>query len=248
MEAAKKQREEEGNNWLTTFGDMITLLFTFFVLVYSFCSYSPGEWETASRSIKRVVSPIRGTKGNSVVPGGGMGSFSGHKGVVPLFSDPGYTDEAQRRAFQDQVSAIRKQMEGLEGVEVEHTETGALFRLAVPILFERGSAETRQSAEPYLRAIGSTTKDINATIIVSGHTCDLPISTANFRSNWELSARRASNILRKIEENAGDSARLVAVARGQYQPLVANDNEECRAKNRRVEIRIDLEGVLPFES
>jgi chemotaxis protein MotB len=247
MEITKKREADSGSGWLTTFGDMITLLFTFFVLVYSFCSYTSGEWETAAGSIKRVIAPIEGTKGSSVVPSGGMGSFSRHKGVVPLFSDPLYTQEVQRRAFREQISRLREQLRGLEGIEVEQTSTGAIFRLAMPILFDRGSAQTRQSAELYLRAIGATTRETSATIIVSGHTCDLPISTIDFKSNWELSAYRATNVLRKIKLHAGDDVRLVALARGQYQPLVANESEEWRAKNRRVEIRIDLEGVLPFE-
>lgn len=248
MEIGKKPKEEEGSSWLTTFGDMITLLFTFFVLVYSFCSYSPGEWETARRSIKRVVAPIEGSKGISILPGGGMGSFSAHRGVVPLFSDRLYTDEVSRLGFRQRIGAAEEQMKGIEGVEVENTATGVVFRLATPILFDRGNAETRQSAEPYLRAIGATTRETNATIIVSGHTCDLAISTADFRSNWELSARRATNVLRIIKRYAGANTRLVALARGQYDPLVPNDTEEHRAKNRRVEIKIDIEGTLPLES
>jgi chemotaxis protein MotB len=247
MEITKKRASDSGTGWLTTFGDMITLLFTFFVLVYSFCSYSPGQWEAASRSIKRVIAPIHGTKGNTVISSGGMGSFSGHKGVVPLFSDPLYKDEVRWKSFQKAVSALQEQLKSLEGIEVEQTATGAVFRLPTPTLFDRGSAQTKPSAEPYLRAIGATTRETNATITVSGHTCDLPISTADFRSNWELSARRATNVLRGIEGYAGGSVRLVALARGQYAPLLANETEECRAKNRRVEIEIDLRGVLPLE-
>jgi len=66
MLGQKKQQEGEGQGWLTTFGDMVTLLFTFFVLVYSFCSYQPGEWESAVHSIKGALAVIPGTKGNLV--------------------------------------------------------------------------------------------------------------------------------------------------------------------------------------
>lgn len=248
MEVLKRQGDEGGGEWLTTFGDMITLLFTFFVLVYSFCSYSPGEWETASRSIKRVVAPIQGTKGNSVVPGGGTGSLHGHLGVIPLFSDPTAIEEARRRTFGKQVGELQRQMEGLEGIDVEQTETGVVFRVATPVLFERASAEAKASAGPFLQAIGEIAQETGATIIVTGHTCDLPISTTDFESNWELSARRATNVLRQIEQHAGESVKLLALARGQFAPLVANENENCRRSNRRVEIQLDLKGVLPFES
>lgn len=248
MEALKRREEGGGGEWLTTFGDMITLLFTFFVLVYSFCSYSPGEWETASRSIKRIVAPIHGTKGNSVIPGGGTGPLPGHLGVLALFSDPKAVEEARQRSFGEQVAELKEQMEGLDGVDVQQTETGVIFRVATPILFERAKAEVKRSAQPFLEAIGEIANETDATIIVSGHTCDLPISTSDFKSNWELSARRATNVLRQIERFAGDDARLLALARGQFTPLVANENEECRSHNRRVEIKIDLKGDLPFES
>lgn len=248
MEALKRREEGGGGEWLTTFGDMITLLFTFFVLVYSFCSYSPGEWETASRSIKRIVAPIQGTKGNSVIPGGGTGPLSAHLGVVGLFSDPTAMDEVRQRSLRQQVDELKQQMEGLAGVDVEQTETGVVFRVATPILFERAKAEVKRSAQPFLEAIGKIANETGATVIVTGHTCDLPISTSDFKSNWELSARRATNVLRQIERFAGDDTRFLALARGRFTPLVANENEECRSHNRRVEIRIDLKGDLPFES
>ena len=248
MEALKRREEGGGSEWLTTFGDMITLLFTFFVLVYSFCSYSPGEWETAERSIKRVVAPIQGTKGNSVVPGGGTGPLNGHLGVIPLFSDPTAMEEAKKRTLGKQVAELKKQMEGMDGVHVERTETGVVFRVATPILFERADAEVKASARPFLEAVGGIANDTGATVIVTGHTCDLPISTPDYRSNWELSARRATNVLRQIQRFAGEEAKLLALARGPYAPLVANDDEECRSRNRRVEIKIDLKGDLPFES
>jgi chemotaxis protein MotB len=248
MELLKKQADEGGGEWLTTFGDMITLLFTFFVLVYSFCSYSPGEWETASRSIKRVVAPIQGTKGNSVVPGGGTGSLKGHMGVVPLFSDPSAIQEARRRTIGKHVTELKKQMADLEGIDIEQTETGVTFRVATPVLFDRASAEAKPAAEPFLQAIGRIAQDTGAAVIVTGHTCDLPISTLDYESNWELSARRATNVLRQIELHAGDDVKLIALARGQFDPLVANENEECRSHNRRVEIRLDVKGDLPFES
>jgi chemotaxis protein MotB len=245
------QRErpvEEGASWLTTFGDMITLLFTFFVLVYSFCSYDPGEWETTVGSIKGALGVIPGTKGNRVIPGGGSGGLPGHLGIVPLFSDPFVFEEAERKQLYDELARIREGLEGVEGVEVEETETGYLFRIATPVLFEVASAETKPAAGPFLEAIAGATHQAQGTIIVTGHTCDLPISSAGFDSNWELSARRATHVLRLIKEDAAPGTKFVALARGPHEPLVENRNELCRARNRRVEIRFDLEGGLPHDS
>lgn len=245
--ALRKKEEEEGASWLTTFGDMITLLFTFFVLVYSFCSFNPGEWETADASIKSALAVIPGTGGDRVVPGGGTGPFPRHLGVAPVFMDLKASSEGKRKALRKEVAKIKEAMDGTEGIEIEETATGYIFRIATPILFEIGKAETKPVADRFLRAIAEATHKAPATVLVSGHTCDLPISTADFRSNWELSARRATDVLRKIRAHAGPDTRFVALARGSHDPIVANESELCRARNRRVEIRFDLEGGLPFE-
>jgi chemotaxis protein MotB len=245
--AGRVKPADEGGSWLTTFGDMVTLLFTFFVLVYSFCSYDPGDWETSVGSIKGALGVIPGSKGDRVVPGGGSGSFPGHLGVIPLFSDPFVFEENRREQIKEEVARIREELAGTEGIEVEVTQTGYLFRIAAPILFEVGSAETKPAAKPFLAAIAKATYQAPGTIIVTGHTCDLPISTAEYESNWELSARRATHVLRLIKADASPQTRFVAMARGQYEPLIENRTELCRARNRRVEIRFDLEGGLPLE-
>ncbi len=248
MPIAGRQREaEEGASWLTTFGDMITLLFTFFVLVYSFCSFNPGEWETADASIKGALAVIPGTQGDRVVPGGATGLFPHHLGVAPVFTDPKTSSEGKRKALREEVAKIKEVMGGAEGIQIEETPTGYIFRIATPILFEIGKAETKPVADRFLRAIADATHKAPGTVIVSGHTCDLSISTSDFRSNWELSARRATDVLRKIRSHAGPNTRFIALARGAYEPIVANDTELCRARNRRVEIRFDLEGGLPFD-
>jgi chemotaxis protein MotB len=244
----RQRPPEEGSSWLTTFGDMITLLFTFFVLVYSFCSFNPGEWETTSGSIKGALGVISGTKGNRVVPGGGSGSFPGHLGVVPLFNQPFVFEEEKGRRLHEELERMKQDLADVQGIEIEETPTGYLFRIATPILFEVGSAETKPAARRFLDGIARATYEAPGTIIVTGHTCDLPISEPGFESNWELSARRATHVLRLIKAHASPETKFVALARGQYEPLVENRNELCRARNRRVEIRFDLQGGLPLGS
>jgi chemotaxis protein MotB len=245
------KKEEEGSlGWLTTFGDMITLLFTFFVLVYSFSSYDPGEWQTAVGSIKGALSVVPGRMGNVATPGGGTGPFNRHLAVVELLEEMG-PEESARQAFGEELAKVKQDAVsemGIEGVELDETETGFVFRVETPFLFDMASADVRPSAEAFLEAIGHATHKADATISVAGHTCDLPISTTSFKSNWELSARRATNILRVIESVSSGRTRFVALARGQFDPLAPNDCEANRAKNRRVEIRLDLKGGLPFES
>jgi chemotaxis protein MotB len=249
MPPGRERPPEEGASWLTTFGDMVTLLFTFFVLVYSFSSFEPGNWEVAVGAVRGALSLVPGTMGNRVVPGGGAGPFTGHTGVFPLF----VTDLSGREA---RLAAIRERLgkiggtgdlpEGVQDVELVETRTGFKFRISTRLLFERGSAEVKKSAYELLDAIAEASTKGKATVTVAGYTCDLPIDTPEYPSNWELSARRATNVLRIIKEKAGPDVTFAALARGEYSPICENDTEEHRARNRRVEILFDLEGELPY--
>jgi len=249
--AGKQPPPEEGASWLTTFGDMVTLLFTFFVLVYSFSSFEPGNWETAIGAVRGALSVVPGNMGNRVVAGGGTGPFTGHRGVFPLF----VTDLSGREA---RLAAIRNRLgelgvadstgasEGVQDVELIETKSGFKFRISTRLLFERGSADIKKSAYELLEAIAEASDRGRATVTVAGHTCDLPIDTAEFPSNWELSARRSTNVLRFIKSKAGPDTNFIALARAEYSPICENDSEEHRARNRRVEVLFDLEGGSPL--
>jgi chemotaxis protein MotB len=241
-----------GSNWLTTFGDMVTLLFTFFVLVYSFSSFSPGRWETAVGAVRGAMAVVPGTKGNRIVPGGGTGPFTGHSGVFPVFvKDLSFMEEGLEgvRESVDRLTGAGGggTEEGIQDVELVETKTGFKFRISTRLLFEKGKAEVREPAYELLKAIGEASARGKATVTVAGHTCDLPINTPEYHSNWELSARRATNVLKIIKSMSGPDTKFVALARAEYSPLCPNDTEENRSRNRRVEILFDLEGGFPFD-
>ena len=252
MPGLKKRGDEEGASWLTTFGDMVTLLFTFFVLVYSFSSFEPGNWETAIGAVRGALSVLPGTMGNRIVAGGGTGPFTGHTGVFPLFVTDLSGRESRLAAIRERLGEIREVRsaesapEGVHDVELVETKTGFKFRISTRLLFEKGRAEVKESAYDLLGAIAEASTKGRATVTVSGHTCDLPIESAEFASNWELSARRATNVLRVIKSEAGPGTSFIALARAEYSPICDNDSEENRAKNRRVEVLLDLEGGLPL--
>jgi chemotaxis protein MotB len=252
MPAGREKPPEEGAGWLTTFGDMVTLLFTFFVLVYSFSSFEPGQWETAVGAVRGAISVVPGTMGNRIVPGGGTGPFTGHTGVFPLFVTDLSGREARLAAIRERLGEIGADgigdgmYEGVQDVELVETKSGFKFRISTRLLFERGEVEVKKSAYGLLGAIAEASVKGKATVTVAGYTCDLPINTAEYPSNWELSARRATNVLRIIRERAGPDASFAALARAEFSPLCDNDSEENRMRNRRVEVLFDLEGALPY--
>jgi len=249
MALGRERPPDDGAGWLTTFGDMVTLLFTFFVLVYSFSSFEPGQWETAVGAVRGAMAVVPGTLGNRIVAGGGTGPFTGHTGVFPLFVTDLSGRQARLAAVRERLSEIgvdaaqAGMYEGVQDVELVETKSGFKFRISTRLLFERGQADVKKSAYELLGAIAEASARGKATVTVAGYTCDLPINTEEYPSNWELSARRATNV---IKEKAGPDANFAALARAEFSPLCDNDTEEHRMKNRRVEVLFDLEGALPF--
>ncbi len=132
---------------------------------------------------------------------------------------------------------------GLEKqVKLETTDKGVVIRINSPILFDLGEADLKPQAFPILDKIVDLTKDWPNSIQIEGHTDDLPIHTAEFPSNWELSTARAMSVLRYfLRKGLIRPQRLSAAGYGQYHPLVPNSNPANRAKNRRVEIYVQYD-------
>jgi chemotaxis protein MotB len=123
-------------------------------------------------------------------------------------------------------------------VTTELTERGLVLHLPTDgLLFDRGSADLKPATRCLLTAIGPSLRRITNPIRVEGHTCDLPIRSALFPSNWELSARRATNVLLYLITRASVSPdRAAAVGYGDTRPRVPNRDEGSRRHNRRVDI------------
>lgn len=122
---------------------------------------------------------------------------------------------------------------------IRETDTGILIRMGDRVLFDFGKAEIRPEAEPVLTMVGNTLINSAKQIMVSGHTDNIPIHTKDFPTNWELSSKRAVNVVRYLVEDVGmDPSVLAAVGYGEYQPLIPNTSPENRRVNRRVEFEV----------
>ena len=142
-------------------------------------------------------------------------------------------DEAKRltAALQDEIDA------GV--VEVDWTAREIVIRIRERGSFQSGDDEINDTFAVLLKKIGDALKSVEGDIIVSGHTDNIPISTARFPSNWELSAARAAAVVHHlVSEESIDSERLQIRAHADTKPIFTNYTEESRAKNRRVEISI----------
>jgi chemotaxis protein MotB len=127
-------------------------------------------------------------------------------------------------------------------IEIERLREGLRLNVADDVLFASGSAELDSIGRDVLVKVAGRLKELGDYIEVSGHTDDRPIRgklAKRFPSNWELAAARAARVVRLLEEEGVPGARLAAVSRGPNDPVASNDTPEDRARNRRIEIRLE---------
>jgi chemotaxis protein MotB len=241
--------EEEAENderWLLTYADMITLLMALFMVLFSISSVNKSKYVVLQKSLKDAFS-------GRVLPGGkGIAESEAPTGRVlspPIpatapVSSKGVkqTREAESREFQELKRRIDHYTAkaGLSGqVTTKVTADGLLIRLLTDkLLFDSGSAVPNPASGPLLREVGGALASDAAkhAVQVKGFTDDVPIRSAQFPTNWELSAARASAVVRTLITDHVSAERLTASGRGQLDPITENDTPDGRALNRRVEI------------
>ncbi len=211
--------------WMATFSDMMTLLLTFFVLLLSMSSLD-------NQKIKEALGSLKGSLG--VLQGGSKTDIS----LRELLPSPEIVDISPRKLMDREFSDVKKRLYQLQkdkAIEADMTKEGILLNVDSGVLFESSSAELSSAAGPVLREITALIKERDIKVRIEGHTDNVPIETARYPSNWELSTARAVNVLRHFTEGESlDASRFSAVGYGDTQPVASNDTPEGRAKNRRV--------------
>lgn len=230
--ARKRPEDPEGDSgspaWMTTFGDMMTLLLTFFVLLYSMSSIDVAKFEQAMGSLQGHLGVLSGGKAISTQQKLDRGDIG--QNFTPI------TSRVLRRAMSEVETFVEEEEVG-QDVSTEMTQRGLVIRFTGQLLFDVGEADIRSEGEEVLLKVSQIIKEVPNDVLVEGHTDNLPINTNDFPSNWELSTSRATTVIRYFIENEDvDPDRLSASGYSEYQPLRPNDNPENRAENRRVEI------------
>ncbi|MCS6304550.1 MAG: OmpA family protein [Nitrospira sp.] len=235
---AKRKHEEHENHerWMVSYADFITLLFAFFVVMYSISSVNIGKYRTVSESIKAALNPLANHSGaNQMIS-------VGEAKMALQGRNPTDAKEITIRRIRQLTQVIKdKQLKDLVAfVTVVQTINGDIV-ITIPdrLLFNSGEATVRTEALPFLEGLGGAILEMNRHARVEGHTDNVPIRTAQFPSNWELSAARAVMVVRVLSELYGVPAdHLAAVGHADTRPLTDNSDAEQRAKNRRVEVVI----------
>ncbi|WDV47701.1 flagellar motor protein MotB [Clostridiaceae bacterium M8S5] len=248
MRKKKKGNSVDKNAWLTTYGDLVTLLLCFFVLLYSFSSIDVEKFQQIMNSFQGSLGVLEAGK---ILEDGNRVSNND-----PQDSDSEITEEERKE--REDFKILKKYIEqyakqrGLEDeIKVVMEERGLMVRVLDNVFFDPGKADIKSRAKEIVLYIGdiiNKPKFASKHIKVEGHTDNVIMNTPMFPSNWELSVRRATNVLRLLEgEKHINSSRISASGYGPNRPIAPNDTPANKAKNRRVDIVILKSTYSKFE-
>ncbi|QKE63090.1 flagellar motor protein MotD [Aquipseudomonas campi] len=235
--ARRRNHEEHENHerWLVSYADFITLLFAFFVVMYSISSINEGKYKVLSQSLVGVFSePERAIK---PIPIGEEKPRTTEPDRSMIEDNPNSSSPQAKDPLQEIASSVRDAFGDLVNAEqltVRGNELWIEIELNSSLLFPSGDAVPNELAFTLIDKVAKILAPYENPIHVEGFTDNLPISTAEYPSNWELSTARAASIVRMLAMDGVDPGRLAAVGYGEFQPVADNATAEGRARNRRV--------------
>ena len=221
--------------WMTTYSDMVTLLLTFFVLLLSMADINPVKVVNVTNSLRETfgTSPIVASNEfkTPIIPSPSIVKFSPVSQEMTVKLHERIKAELQLKNMSKQAEVIMKDAETI------------ILRIDDAILFKPANADLYPQAHPVLRNIADIIRPLPMKLRIEGHTDDTLMGDSP-TGNWDLSVDRAVTVMRFF--NQGDMMpldRMAAVGYGAARPVVANADEEARAKNRRVDFVLRLEKV-----
>ena len=231
----KKKHAEHANHerWLISYADFITLLFAFFVVMFSASQVDQRRLGAFSQS-------FAGATGETVVPRGSEGLMPGVLGAPPSQNTQMPTNP--RVAFSmDNLATVLHSMTAqnpnMEEVRVIRRRNDFVLRMPDHFFFDSGGATVKPEAATVLAALGLALQDFPIDLRIEGHTDNVPISTSRFRSNWELSTSRATSVLQEMLATSHfPPDHLAASGYGEFRPVATNATDDGRLQNRRVDI------------
>jgi chemotaxis protein MotB len=247
---ARRKHEEERDNherWLVSYADFITLLFAFFVVMYALSTVNEGKYRVLSDS---MAVAFRNVKENTAVQLPQV--VTSPPIPLPRKSDQvvARQQEVEKQKRREKMRNVAKELLDVMAplieqgkVRVIETSRGVTIEINDSILFSPGQAALQPMSSRAMRAIGQVLAPTDFPITIEGHTDNIPINTPQFPSNWELSAVRATTVLRLMSDAGVSQERLTAIGYADTRPVEPNVLADGRARNRRVTILIDSAGA-----
>jgi chemotaxis protein MotB len=226
----KRKHDEEHENaerWLLTYADLITLLLAFFIMMYVFSKKDAYKYDEVASHLKTIFSGGTGLAGKGSVTA-----------TSPIdMPSRGASSGEIKRQLEGEFMDKNRDESGRESISVLSDERGIVIRVLDKAFFDEGKAELKEGAKSALDKIVPIIKGVENHIRIEGHTDNVPINTSEFKSNWELSVRRATEVVRYfIEKRDLPPERISATGYAEYRPISQNNSPKNRALNRRIEI------------
>ena len=241
MSRKKKHEHVNHERWLVSYADFITLLFAFFVVLFASSQTSKAKQSELSAAMQSAFTPLGVFEAHSKTPplSKGQGTpANAAAAVVPLplpQADVESAEETEKQLNRLLAEQIKAGHIPPGSVTMRITAAGLVISLHEFGFFASGSADIRASSIPLLASLARTLPA--GPLRIEGHTDNVPIHTAQFATNWELSTARATAIARLMLERAHiDPANLSAAGYAEFHPVASNSTAEGRARNRRVDI------------
>ena len=233
VQAVVEEVEEGAPAWVVTFGDLMSLLLCFFVLMLSFSEMDRNKYRIVSGSLKNAF----GMQRKKPV----FESPKGQKMIAKEFDQAIVLIKVQDVVdpILDELEDEFEEFKGFVDVSVE--EDQVTIRMLGEATFDTGQAQLKKDFMPLLLKIGEVLSKTEGEIIIAGHTDNVPVSGGPYKSNLGLSMARAGSVAEYLlKSTAIKPQRLSTMGFGEYRPLASNDTAEGRQKNRRVEIIVSM--------
>ena len=235
---AKPHEEEAGEAWLLPYSDLMTLLLALFIALFAMSQTDASKMQALAQAFTAAFNM------------GGPSFFSGMGPTTAMPNTPTTASDSTNAAYMKENNDLSEAKAKLDQyiqennlqdqVSTELNEEGLMIRLKERALFASGSAALQGDAERIVPVIAGVLSSLPERVTISGHTDNVPIATAQYPSNWELSSARAVSLMRGVMavQPSLNPARFSALGYSEYRPIASNDTEEGRAQNRRVEVFI----------
>ena len=234
MIVARKKKEPEASVgaplFMATYGDMVTLILCFFVLLFAMSTIDAQKFEKMIVSFRGSLGVTRGGRAQEEDSNPFGGESSRAAGSAPRY-------ELDTKSVARTIEAYLKKEELEKSIQVRINQRGITVSMSDQFMFDSGSAELKPAAKRTLSMIASMVKDIAPAVAVEGHTDNVPLLGGIYRNNWGLSAARSASVVTWFEEDSQYPAdALQIVGYGSARPVVPNDTAANRSLNRRVDI------------
>ncbi|MGD0959029.1 MAG: OmpA family protein [Methylomonas sp.] len=235
------QHRENFDRWMVSYADFVTLLFAFFVVMYSISSVNKGKYESFSESLDNALKVEKNVKNAPTLP------ESNPVTTTQPIELPNLLTTEERNLGQEIIQE-KKQLEDISEkfktelqsyiddnlVGIKKYDFWVELEMNSELLFASGKADISAKAQTVFAKVAELVRESPNVINVEGYTDNVPIANGLFASNWDLSSARATSVVKELVKNNIPANRLSAIGYGEFHPIADNNNEEGRYKNRRV--------------